>query len=82
METAHLMPDLPPGFFPMERICAFCAGYGFQYRAKEEGIGWAYCFTKKGYFKFQLNDKDPSGNEHKPPGERAGCKDWVQKGTA
>lgn len=72
---------LPPGFFPLDRICANCHGYGFKWRPAEEGIGHAFCFLKQGYFKFQLNDQDPSGAEHKPPGERTGCKDWVQKGT-
>lgn len=75
------MPNLPPGFFPLEEICCNCHGYGFKYRPKEEGRGWAYCFTKKGYFKYQLGELDPQGKEHKPAGERAGCKDWVQKGT-
>lgn len=75
------MPSLPPGFFPLERLCCFCHWYGFKHRPPEEGRGAAYCSLKKGWFKFQLGERDPQDNEHKPAGERAGCKDWVQKGT-
>ncbi|MDD5206490.1 MAG: hypothetical protein PHS17_13770 [Desulfobacterales bacterium] len=75
------MPNLPPGFFPLEQICAFCHHYGFLPREPEEGRGWAYCFLKKGWFKFQLGEKDSEGITHKPAGERTACSKWIQKGT-
>jgi hypothetical protein len=74
------MPNLPPGFFPLEPICANCHFYGFVWRPPEEGIGHAYCGFLGRHFLYQLNERDPEGNEHTPAGQRH-CEHWVQKGT-
>lgn len=67
-------PNLPPGFFPLERICMNCESYTFVARPKEEGLGWAFCKHFKKHFQYQF---DPT---HDPAGGRT-CQNWVQKGT-
>lgn len=74
---------LPPDFFPMERICAFCEFYTF--RDREPGDtrrGLAFCRHFGKHFLFQLSEPDKNGEIHKPAGERgADCNHWRQKGT-
>ena len=77
------MPNLPPGFFPLDRICAFCGFYHF--RDREPGDtrkGLAYCDFRKAWFWYQLEEPDKNGEIHKPAGERGSdCEHWQQKGT-
>ena len=74
IEPELFMPNLPPGFFPLEEICAHCHDFGFEYRPPEEGKGWAYCYWFKKWFQYQF---EPT---HTPAGSRT-CGNWRQKGT-
>ena len=75
------MPNLPPGFFPLDRICAYCHWYTFQDREPgDTRKGLAYCGFRKAWFWYQLGEADEKGEIHKPAGERS-CGNWIQKGT-
>ena len=75
------MPNLPPGFFPLDRECWACHHYGFKDREPGDNEkGLAYCGHFKKHFLHQLEQPDANGEIHKPAGLRT-CKEWIQKGT-
>ncbi len=82
MEQVSIMPNpLPPGFFPLEEICANCHSYGHKPRVPEDNhLGTAFCAFFGKHFQWQLYEPDPFGNVHTPAGSRT-CDHWTQKGT-
>ena len=69
MDLESIMPDIPSGYFPMERVCCHCQSFDFIPR---EGPGQAYCHLFKKHFPDQF---DP---DHLPAGSRA-CRHWEQR---
>ncbi len=63
-----------PKLAPLDRICGYCAHYGFKPN-NPEGPGQAFCDHYMKHFPDQMN------RQRTPAGMRGGkCKHWIHQG--